>query len=266
MRDTLPSPGLGTWANDDPEQCAETVRTALRLGYRHVDTAQMYGNETAVGRGLATADVPREDVVLATKIAPGNLGPGDVRATAVASADRLGVDVIDLLYVHWPLDAYDPDGTLGALADLRDQGLVRHIGVSNFEPDQLAVARNRLDAPLAVHQIEFHPLLDQADLLEEAGHMGHHLVAYSPLARGAALEDPTIRSVAASSDATPAQVCLAWAQAKGAVPIPKATGEDHLRENWDASELTLDQSALARIDGIEREERVVDFGAAPWNR
>lgn len=266
MGEHLPSPGLGTWANTDPEQCASSVETALETGYRHIDTAQMYGNEAAVGQGVKRASVPRDDILVATKVAPAHLGYEDVLETAAESADRLDVSTIDLLYVHWPRGQYDPADTLPAFDRLRDEGTIRHIGLSNFEPDQLDTAIETLSAPVVAHQVEMHPLLHQEALRQYATNDDHHLVAYSPLARGAALRNSTVTAVAESHDATPAQVCLAWLRAKGTVPIPKATGGGHIRENWAAVELDLDPSAVERIDQIDGETRVVDPAGAPWNR
>jgi len=263
----LPRPGLGTFRNEAFEPCAESVRIALEAGYRHVDTAQMYGNEAAVGEGLRRADVDRDAVVVATKLDPANLGYDDALRTAHESAERLGVDVIDLLYVHWPIRTYDPDGTLRALDELVDEGLVRHVGLSNFEPDQLADAIDRLDAPVLAHQVELHPLLPQAALQSAAREHDHWLVAYAPVARGAVEDVPALRDVAEAHDATPYQVALAWLLARDrVVPIPKATSEAHLRENLAARDLTLTSEELARIDAIEERRRLVDFEAAPWNR
>jgi 2,5-diketo-D-gluconate reductase B len=154
--DSLPELGLGTYDITDHEVCAESVETALEVGYRHVDTAEGYDNERAVGEGIATADVDREDVFLATKVSPDNLGHGDLQSHARASADRLGVGTLDLLYVHWPIRAYDPGATLSALDELYDEGLIRHVGLSNFLPGQLDEALDRLEAPLFAHQVECH--------------------------------------------------------------------------------------------------------------
>ena len=154
--DSLPELGLGTYDIDDHETCVESVETALDCGYRHLDTAEGYENERAVGEGLEAADVDREDVFLATKVSSENLARGDVLEHARASADRLGVETLDLLYVHWPIRAYDPEETLPALDELYDEGLVRHVGLSNFLPGQLDEALDRLEAPLFAHQVECH--------------------------------------------------------------------------------------------------------------
>jgi len=263
--DRLPRFGLGTYT-DDVSETADAVETALDVGYRHLDTAQSYDNERQVGEGLARADVPREEVFLATKLATSNLGYGDALRTARASADRLGVETIDLLYVHWPIDTYDPDETLPALDELYDEGTIAGVGLSNFTPALLNEALDRLDAPMLAHQVECHPMLPQRELRAIAREEGHWLVAYAPIARNQVTEVETIREVAESHRATPAQVALAWLLTKEVVaPIPKATGE-HVAENRAACELELDPDAVDRIDAIEERRRLIDFEAAPWNR
>ncbi|MFC7133130.1 MULTISPECIES: aldo/keto reductase [Salinibaculum] len=263
---TLPAPGLGTYENTDPETCRASVRIALDCGYRHVDTAELYENEAAVGAGLDAADVDREEVFVATKLDSRNLGYDAVRDHALGCCDRLGVDTLDLLYVHWPIRTYDPEGTLAAFDELHDEGLVRHVGLSNFTPDLLADALDRLDAPLFAHQVECHPLLPQEELRATAREDDHYLVAYSPLAKGEVLDVPELVDVAAKHDATPAQVSLAWLDGKeNVVPIPKAATPAHIRENYAALDLELDDEDVRRIDAIERRKRVVDFDAAPWN-
>ncbi len=265
--DELPAIGLGTYLNEEFEQCAESVRTALEAGYRHIDTAQAYGNEDAVGEGLRRADVDREDVFVATKLSTKNLGREDALETARESAARLGVETIDLLYVHWPIRTYDPAETLPALDQLREEGLIRHVGLSNFEPDQLAEAIDRLDSPVFAHQVEHHPLLPQRELRERAREDGHWLVAYSPVAKGQVADVDVLVEVAEAHDATPFQVALAWLVAEENVaPIPKATSEAHIRENYGALDLELTADEIERIDAIEEERRLVDFEEAPWNR
>ena len=260
----IPDIGLGTYElrGDD---CAEAVATALDAGYRHVDTAQMYENEAAVGDGVARADVDREDVFLATKVWRDRLGYGDAIESTYASLDRLGVDTLDLLYVHWPLDTYDADETLRALDALVNRGKVDRVGLSNFTPELLVEARVKLDAPVYAHQVEMHPCCPQDDLLDAARDYDHRLVAYSPIARGAVSDVPAVRAVAERHDATPAQVSLAWLMAKDVVPIPRSASAEHIRENLAARELDLTAEDVARIDGVERRERVVDFPDAPWN-
>ena len=260
--DGMPALGLGTWENDDPAQCAESVETALELGYRHVDTAQIYGNEAAVGEGIAAADVDRDDVFLATKVWIDNLAPEDVAASTRESLQKLDTEYVDLLYVHWPAGAYDPEETLPAFAELRDDGLIDRIGVSNFEPHHLDAATDALgEAPFA-NQVECHPLLRQEELREYADANGVELVAYSPLARGKILDDPTVADIAETHGVSAAQVSLAWLREKGVTAIPKATGEDHLSDNWASLGLELDDEDLEAIDTLGRTDRQLnpDFG------
>ncbi len=262
----MPRLGLGTYQNTDPEQCAESVRTALEVGYRHVDTAQGYDNETAVGEGLAAASVPREETFLATKVSTENLAYEDVIESTEESLDELGVGAVDLLYVHWPIRTYDAPETLRAFDVLYDEGRIGRVGLSNFTPELLDEARDLLSAPVFAHQVEMHPLLQQDELLEYAQTHDHWLVAYCPIARGAVFDEPVLTEIAAAHDATAAQVSLAWLLSKeGVAPIPKATGEDHIAENYGALDLELTDDELARIDAIDREERIVDFDEAPWN-
>ena len=261
-RDGMPVLGLGTWENDDPAQCTESVKTALETGYRHVDTAQIYGNEAAVGDGIAAADVDRDDVFLATKVWIDQLAPEDVAASTRESLEKLGTEYVDLLYVHWPAGAYDPAETLPAFAELRDDGLIDRIGVSNFEPEHLDAAADALgEAPFA-NQVEMHPLLRQEELREYADANGVELVAYSPLARGEILDDPAIVHIAEKHGVSAAQVSLAWLREKGVTAIPKATGEDHIADNWASLGLELDDDDVEEIDTLGRTDRQLnpDFG------
>jgi len=262
----MPMLGLGTWQNENPEQCAESVRTALEMGYRHIDTAQIYGNEDAVGDGIAAADVDREDIFLATKLWIDELGHDEALDSAAESLDRLGVDRIDLLYVHWPARSYDPAETLPALDELRDAGMIDHIGVSNFEPSHLDRARDVLDAPIFANQIECHPLLQQSALREYAAEAGIELVGYSPLARGQIFDVPEIQDIADKHETSAAQVSLAWLREKAVTAIPKATSADHIADNWASLGLELDDADVATIDDIERTDRRVnpDFGPDAW--
>jgi 2,5-diketo-D-gluconate reductase B len=263
--ENLPDIGIGTY-DTGPDVCTASVASALNIGYRHIDTAEMYENEVAVGEAMTAAGVDRGEVFVATKVHSRNLARDDVLERARASCDRLGVDVLDLLYVHWPIRAYDPEETLAAFDELYDRGLVRHVGLSNFTPELLDEAREALEAPLFAHQIECHPLLPQEELRAYARKHDHYLVAYSPLAKGAVTEIPELVDVANKHGVTAAQVSLAWLLSKeNVVVIPKSTSETHIQENYDAQRITLDDDDIARIDGIDQTQRQVDFEGAPWN-
>ena len=265
-RHGMPVLGLGTWENDDAEQCAESVRTALETGYRHIDTAQIYRNEAAVGDGITAADVDREEIFLATKVWIDELGGDDVVDSTEASLERLGVDSVDLLYVHWPADAYNPEETLPAFETLYDDGRVDRIGVSNFEPRHIETARETIDAPIFANQVEVHPLLQQEELREYCDDVDVELVAYSPLARGEVFEAPELQEIAERHGVSEAQVSLAWLREKGITAIPKATGADHIEDNWASLGLELDETDVAEIDAIDREARQVhpDFAPREW--
>jgi 2,5-diketo-D-gluconate reductase B len=262
----MPVFGLGTWENDDLNQCAESVETALNLGYRHIDTAQAYRNEEAVGEGIAAADVSRDDIFLATKVWISNLGHEDVIETTKESLDKLGTDYLDLLYVHWPARAYEPMETLPAFDQLYDEGLIERIGVSNFEPAHVDRVRDVLDAPVFANQVEMHPFLPQAEIREYAAETDLELVAYSPLARGDVVGDPTLESLAGKYDASEPQVALAWLREKGVTAIPKATSEAHIRDNAASLSVSLDSEDVQRIDDIEKRTRKVDPAFSPdWD-
>ena len=261
----MPMLGLGTWKNSDPEACADSVATALDTGYRHIDTAQAYDNEAAVGNGLEQATVDREEIFLATKIWIDNLSYDDVLETAEASLDRLGVDSVDLLYVHWPSRTYDAEDTLAAFNELYEQGKIDRIGVSNFEPEQLAEAIELSDAPIFANQIEIHPLLQQEELREVCADHDVELVAYSPLARGEVFDTPEIESIADDHGVSPAQISLAWLRHHGITAIPKATSGEHIRDNWASLSVSLSDAEVETIDGIDTTDRRVDPDFGPWN-
>ncbi len=241
----------------DGDDGVDAVETALDLGYRHLDTAQVYRNEAIVGAGLARADAAREDVTVATKTWTDRLAPADVRPSTEASLEALGLRRLDLLYVHRPTGGYEPAGTLAAYDDLVDDGLVDHVGVSNFEAAELDEAMALLDAPIAAHQTEFHPLYRRPELREHAVDHGYTLVAYSPLAGGRVRDLGPVRAVAEKHDTTPEAVSIAWVTGKeGVVTIPKASSERHLRANLAAASLELDDEDEARIDAIDREQEL----------
>ena len=262
--DGMPMLGFGTWMLEDPGECVEAVSTALDVGYRHVDTAQVYGNESDVGDAIERSAVDRDEVFLATKVWIDDLDYEEAIETAYESLDRLGTDYVDLLYVHWPARAYDPERTLAAFDHLVAEGVTERIGVSNFEPDQLAEACRRADAPIFAHQFECHPLLPQRHLIEACAEHGVHPVAYSPLARGKVLDRPAVADVAARNDATPAQVSLAWLRQQGIAAIPKATSGDHIRDNWGSLSVHLGEGDVEKVDAIDERERQVDPSFAPW--
>jgi 2,5-diketo-D-gluconate reductase B len=248
----FPPVGLGTMGLTG-EDGIETIVDALEMGYRHLDTAQIYGTETEVGAAIDRADVPREDVTVASKIGTDNFRPADVKQSTRASRDRLGVETIDLMYIHQPKQTYQPRETLGALADLRDDGVIDHIGVSKFNRALLDDAREILGELPAANQVELHPTYQQRELVEYARGTEMTLVAFSPLRQGDPGDVSELAPIAERHDATPAQVALAWLTAKEpVVAIPKASSSAHLRENLAATDLSLSPAEHAAIDGIQR--------------
>lgn len=255
----IPKLGLGTWQNTDPEQCAKSVQTALDMGYRHIDTAQAYSNEEDVGKGLNQSEVSRDDYFLATKVWIDNLAHEDVLETTKESLDKLDVNNVDLLYVHWPARAYDPEETMKAFNQLVEEGKIDNIGVSNFSPEQIEEAQEHADTKILANQVEMHPLLQQDELVDYCQDNDMYLVAYSPLARGKVMEVPEIQEIAEKHGVSEAQVSLAWIMHHdNVVAIPKASSEDHIQDNWNARDLELDQEDIEKINSIEREDRQVD--------
>jgi diketogulonate reductase-like aldo/keto reductase len=248
----VPKLGLGTWRLTG-DACYDAVRTALDAGYRHVDTAQAYDNEATVGRAIGDADVDREDVFLTTKVWGRNARPSAVRTSARASLDRLGVDRVDLLLIHWPNPLVAVEDTIGALADLRDGGVAREIGVSNYGIPRLDRARDATDAPILTDQVQCHPYRPRSELLEYCQRRGLLLTAYSPLAHGGVVRDATLRRIGARYDKTPAQVALRWLVGReNVVTIPKATSERHIRENAAIFDFELTDGERDRVARASR--------------
>jgi 2,5-diketo-D-gluconate reductase B len=258
----MPRIGLGTWPMKGAE-CQAAVESALGLGYRHVDTAEMYGNEDAVGAGIAAAGLPRADVFLTTKIWWDKPKGAAIRQAFDASLARLATPYVDLLLIHWPSPDLDLPDALRALAAIRAEGRAKAIGVSNFPPRllQRAIAEG---VELACLQVECHLLLDQSKLLGITRAAGMALTAYSPLAKGENLDLPAVRQVAAKHGATLAQVALAWLLAQeGVAMVPKAASPARQKENLGALALRLDAADLAALAALPKDRRFVNPSFAP---
>ncbi|OLS14825.1 MAG: aldehyde reductase [Promethearchaeota archaeon CR_4] len=254
----LPRMGFGTWKLKDKD-CVKGVLKALEMGYRLIDTAQIYGNEREVGVALAEKTVDRKDFLLATKIWVTKLRPENVKTSAAQSLLKLQTEYVDILYVHWPAWQYNAKKTLLAFANLVDEGKVKYIGVSNFGPKLCDEAIAVCPKPIVVNQIETHPLLQQRIMRDYLKQHDMYLVAYSPLARGHIREVPTVVDIAKKHKASPNQVSLAWLMHHGAIPIPKATSESHIQDNFGAQDLHLDPEDIAQIDNIKEEKRFVNL-------
>lgn len=261
----IPRLGLGTWQLEG-EACARAVQEALELGFRHLDTAQMYENEEAVGRGLRRADVPRDEVFVTTKLWREHLDAASVRRTGEASLKRLGLERLDLLLIHWPNEDVPLEETLEAMRELQEEGKVAHLGVSNFPVDWLE--RALAVAPVVCDQVEYHPLLAQPALLRKAREHDLALVAYSPLAHGRVLREPAVKDVAARLGVSAAQVALRWlVEQEGVAAIPKASSRAHLEDDLAALALELSAEDRERLDTLaSRGERTLDPDFAPeWD-
>ena len=246
----IPAIGFGTFQLSG-EDCERAVRTALEAGYRHVDTAEYYDNERAVGNAIDAAPVDREEVFLTTKVWRSNLRAEDVREAVEASLDRLGVASVDLLLIHWPHPRVPVEETLGAMAELREEGLVRHLGVSNFTREGLTEAREAIDAPIVTDQVQYHPYKDQETLREYCAANDSALTAYSPLAKGQVLGDETLANIGDRYDKSPAQVALRWLiQQEGVVAIPRSSSPEHIAANLAVFDFELSDAEMERIDGL----------------
>jgi 2,5-diketo-D-gluconate reductase B len=229
------------------------VREALRLGYRHLDTAQNYGSEPEVGEGLQSSGIPRADVFVTTKINPPNMAPDDLIRTTKESLARLRLSELDLLLLHWaPPKPFGLAQTLEALSRARREGLTRHIGLSNFNIADMEEAVRLSPEPLVCNQIEIHPYLDQRKVIAAARRLGLAVVAHCPIARGAIFGDPVIERIAGSHRKTAAQIALRWLIQQGIVIIPRSSRLERAAENFDVFDFELSVSDMAEIDGLKR--------------
>lgn len=256
----VPALGLGTWQLEGSD-CRSAVAAALELGYRHIDTAQLYGNEAEIGAALVEAGVDRDDLFLTTKISNDNHAAGDVQRSTQDSLRRLQVDYVDLLLIHWPVEFDRVAETLDAMVRLQEQGLTRLLGVSNFTLSQFRTAASL--APVACNQVEYHPFLDQRRLRDAARDADAVLTAYSPLARGGVFSDPTLERIGQAHDKSPAQVALRWLLDQDVLVVPKATGRDHLEDNLEVFDFALTGDEIASLDGLARGERLISPPFAP---
>ena len=251
----IPQLGFGVF-QIEPENTAEMVRIALETGYRHVDTAQMYGNEAGVGQGLRDAGLAREDVFITSKLNNGHHRPDDARRAFDGTLSELGTDHVDLFLIHWPLPTlYDGDfvSTWRVLEELHADGRARCVGVSNFQVKHLEQLAQETDLVPAVNQVEVHPYFGNAEVRAYGVEHGIVTEAWSPIAQGAVLDDAVVTRVAGSVGRSPAQVVLRWHLQRGDVVFPKSSTPERIRENFDL-DFTLDEEAMTAITGLDRGE------------
>ncbi len=262
----LPALGFGTWQLNGA-QCESAVEYALELGYRHVDTAQAYGNEREVGRAIARSGVKRDAIFLTTKLAPGNLAAKDVTRSLAGSLEALDTDHVDLLLIHWPSTTVPMGETLRAMEEAKAQGRVRHIGVSNFTVAHMREAIETHKAEIFCNQIEYHVLLGQNRVLDFARARGIMVTAYCPLARGRIGGQPELVAIAKRHGKSTAQVALRWLiQQDGVAAIPKSSKREHIAANFALFDFALSESEMVEIGKLRGDARVVSPGFAPeWD-
>jgi 2,5-diketo-D-gluconate reductase B len=264
----IPLVGLGTWELRG-RQCARIVEQALRLGYRHIDTAQMYENERDVGEGLHASGLRRDEVFLTTKIWPSHFAPPALERAAKERLVQLRVSEVDLLLLHWPNPQIPLEETIGALCRVKREGLARHIGVSNFNSALLEQANRLATEPLVCNQFEVHPFLDQSKLIAATRRHGMAVVAYSPIARGGAKNEPVLVRIGAAHGKSPAQVCLRYLVQQGIAVIPRTSRVERLAENLAIFDFSLTDREMADIAGLAGPGgRIVDYsysGSPDWD-
>jgi 2,5-diketo-D-gluconate reductase A len=247
---SIPQVGLGVWQTP-PDATERAVATALDAGYRHIDTAAAYENEREVGSGISNSGVAREEVFLVTKLWNSEHGYDSTLAAFDASITRLGVDYLDLYLIHWPLPAKNAFvDTFKAFAHLRDQGRVRSIGVSNFEPEHLRILVDATGIVPAVNQVELHPLLQQQELREVHAQLGIATEAWSPLGQGSLLSNPAVTAVAEAHGKTPAQALIRWHIQLGNIVIPKSVTPERIVSNFDVFDFELSEQDMASISSL----------------
>ncbi|WP_234678848.1 aldo/keto reductase [Bradyrhizobium monzae] len=262
----IPAIGLGTWELSG-RTCARVVEQALRLGYRHLDTAQVYDNEREVGDGLRASGVRRDDIFVTTKVWTNHFAPHDLERSVKESLVRLRLPAVDLVLLHWPNSHVPLAETLGALAHAKRMGLTRHIGVSNFTVALIEQAVALSGEPLVCNQVEYHPYLDQAKVRAACDQHGMALVAYSPIAKGRIKADQTLAGIGRVHHKTPAQICLRWLVQQNVSAIPRTSRVERLSENIEIFDFELSDDEMAQVAALASPKgRLTDFGFAPkWD-
>jgi 2,5-diketo-D-gluconate reductase B len=264
----IPLVGLGTW-DLRAKVCARVVEQALRLGYRHIDTAEMYDNEREVGEGLRASGVRRGDVFVTTKIWPSHFAPRELERAARECLARLRLSEVDLLLLHWPNPQVPLAETLGALCKVKRDGLARHIGVSNFTVAQIDEATRLATEPLVCDQVECHPYLDQSKVIAACAADGMAVVAYSPIARGSIRKDEVLARIGKAHGKTAAQICLRYLVQQNIVVIPRTSKVERLSENAAIFDFALGEPEMAEIAALAHSGvRLVDWsfsGRSKWD-
>lgn len=247
----IPALGFGTWQLENGS-AQPLVEQALEVGYRHIDTAQAYRNERDVGAAIAASGIKRDDIFVTTKVWVDFFANGDLQRSAEKSLERLGLDHVDLLLLHWPKPTPALAETLAALNDVKDRGLTRAIGVSNFPSAVLAEAQALSKAPLATDQVEYHPYLTQKTLIAAAQAAGTSITAWSPLAQGKVAQDPVLIAIGQAHGKTPGQITLRWLIQQGVIAIPRTKTPARVVENFDILDFELSHDEMTEIFSLAR--------------
>jgi len=261
--DEIPLVGMGTWTLTG-EEGKKPIRASLDAGYTHLDCAEGYQNEAEIGEILT--DFEREELFLTSKVLPSNLGYESLQKSCKASLERLGIDYLDLYLIHWPNPAISLRESLDAMAKLHEEGLVRNVGVSNFSVYQLSCARHISDVPIAVNQIEYHPLYQQSEVVEYCRDNEILIEAAAPLAETEVFGEAPVQDLAEKYDKSPAQVVLRWSIERDVVVIPRSSSPEHIRGNLDVFDFSLDDDELSRLDELDRNHAVYHHTVPDWGR
>ena len=260
----IPALGFGTFELE-PEITRKMVAHALASGYRHIDTAQIYDNEAAVGGAITASGVARDDIFLTTKVWMDNYRDGDLQRSVKDSLNKLETDYVDLLLLHWPNPDVELEESLGALNDCHEQGLARNIGISNFPTDWMKRALPH--SKLLANQIEYHPFLDQSAVLEQARGAHMAVTAYCPLAQGKVFDDPVLTEIGRAHGKNGGQVALRWLLQQDVIAIPRSSRPEHVDANLEVFDFELSDAEMQRIHGLARPDgRIIDPSFAPaWD-
>ncbi|MDQ8201793.1 aldo/keto reductase [Pelagicoccus sp. SDUM812003] len=257
----VPTLGFGTYELED-ETCSTSVKTALETGYRHIDTARVYGNEQEVGWGIRRSSVDRDQIFLTSKVWWEDLEPELLVSEIEKSLVELQVDYLDLALIHWPNKQIPLPQCLDTLHNLQEAEKIRHFGVSNFPPSLFEEAVKRSE--VFCNQVEYHPLLDQEDLLQLARENDTALTAYSPLAQGNVMDEPELEQIADKHGKSPGQVALRWLiEQDNVLAIPRSSSPEHIEGNFDIFDFELDEADQRRIANLPKDRRQVDPDFAP---
>ena len=260
----IPALGFGTFELE-PGDAEAMVEHALRVGYRHIDTAQMYDNEESVGRGIKNAGVAREDVFLTTKLWTDRFHDGDLQQAMAESLSRLGADYVDLVLLHWPNDEVSITETTAALADVKRRGMARHVGISNFTTRLIHEAAKASPAALVTNQVEYHPFLDQSPVRDALAEHDIALTAYCPLARGEVFANDTLKRIGQTHGKNAGQVALRWlVQQDNVIAVPRSSNPDHVAANFEIFDFELSAAEMQAIFDLHTPDgRMIDPSFAP---